>query len=233
MCFRRLLDLYYASQKPISLELEMVARKIRIPLGTLTLILGEFFERKPDGFHNNKADGIIAEYESKVTKARINGAKGGRPKPKKTSVKTNPLTQGNQDGSQAKPDANQIERQPITINHKPKPLDLPLYPPLPDGEPDWFAHLPKALDTFEFRDAWMKWVNYRKTIKKPLNPLSATAAWKRALEVGATATIDSFERAIANGWQGAFPAAQVSQQNESRDQKRAREFSEQITVPDL
>ena len=38
---------------------------------------------------------------------------------------------------------------------------------------DWFEFLPVELNSDKFKTAWLEWVEYRKAIKKPVNPASA------------------------------------------------------------
>ena len=45
LAYRRLLDLYYMSEKQIPLNTESVSRKIRIDLDITESVLGEFFEK--------------------------------------------------------------------------------------------------------------------------------------------------------------------------------------------
>ena len=80
LAYRRLLDLYYMSEKPISLDVKMVARKIGMEIEETESVLVEFFELHDDGYHNNRADVEIAKYQSQVATNREIGKRGGRPK---------------------------------------------------------------------------------------------------------------------------------------------------------
>jgi uncharacterized protein YdaU (DUF1376 family) len=80
LAYRRLLDLYYMSEKPISLDVKMVARKIGMEIEETESVLVEFFELQDDGYHNNRADVEIAKYQSQVATNREIGKRGGRPK---------------------------------------------------------------------------------------------------------------------------------------------------------
>jgi len=108
--YRRILDHYYDSEKPIPEETQPVIRRLRlanhsVPFG---LILSEFFLLEADGWHNHRADIEIKEYHHKAEVARLNGKKGGRPK-KKTPVVTEPITQpvilANPEETQTEPSA--------------------------------------------------------------------------------------------------------------------------------
>jgi hypothetical protein len=79
----------------------------------VALILAEFFHLEDDGWHNNRADIEIEEYQSKAETARVNGKKGGRPK-KNSGLKTQLVISGNPEETGLK--ANQ---EPLTINQEP------------------------------------------------------------------------------------------------------------------
>jgi uncharacterized protein YdaU (DUF1376 family) len=80
LAYRRLLDLYYMSEKPIPLNTEEVARKIRLDLDITESVLGEFFEKTETGYRNARCDEEIAKYQHQVATNRSLGKRGGRPK---------------------------------------------------------------------------------------------------------------------------------------------------------
>ena len=86
LAYRRLLDLYYISEKPIPLETESVARKIRLDLDITESVLDEFFDKGVDGYRNHRCDMEIAKYQHQVENNRQLGKRGGRPS--KTESKT-------------------------------------------------------------------------------------------------------------------------------------------------
>jgi uncharacterized protein YdaU (DUF1376 family) len=80
LTYRRLLDLYYMSEKPIALDIKLVARKIGMEIEETESVLVEFFDKQEDGYHNNRANVEIAKYQSQVATNREIGKRGGRPK---------------------------------------------------------------------------------------------------------------------------------------------------------
>jgi uncharacterized protein YdaU (DUF1376 family) len=88
LAYRRLLDLYYMSEKPIPLNTESVSRKIRLDLDITESVLGEFFEKTETGYFNHRCDAEIAKYQAQVANNRQLGKRGGRPK--KTESVTEP-----------------------------------------------------------------------------------------------------------------------------------------------
>ena len=90
LAYRRLLDLYYMSEKKIPLDTESVARKIRLDLDITESVLGEFFERTETGYFNIRCDEEIARYNKQVENNRQLGKRGGRPKKTESKSKSNP-----------------------------------------------------------------------------------------------------------------------------------------------
>jgi len=92
LAYRRLLDLYYMSEKPIPLDTQSVARKIRLDLDVTESVLGEFFEKGVDGYRNSRCDAEIAKYQHQVENNRSLGKRGGRPKKTESVTETEPNT---------------------------------------------------------------------------------------------------------------------------------------------
>jgi uncharacterized protein YdaU (DUF1376 family) len=80
LAYRRLLDLYYMSEKPIPLDTDAVARKIRLDLDITESVLNEFFDKTPDGYRNSRCDAEVEKYQQRVETNRSLGLRGGRPK---------------------------------------------------------------------------------------------------------------------------------------------------------
>jgi len=80
LAYRRLLDLYYMSEKPIPLDTESVSRKIRLDRDITESVLSEFFEKTETGYRNARCDAEIAKYQHQVETNRSLGKRGGRPK---------------------------------------------------------------------------------------------------------------------------------------------------------
>jgi uncharacterized protein YdaU (DUF1376 family) len=105
--YRRLLDLYYDTEQPITQNNPVVSRKLRVPQDALETVLSEFFVLTENGYINPRADAEIAEYHEFCAKQKANGIKGGRPK------KTHRLPTANPSLTQAEPKIT------LTTNHKP------------------------------------------------------------------------------------------------------------------
>jgi uncharacterized protein YdaU (DUF1376 family) len=90
LAYRRLLDLYYMSEKEIPLETESVARKIRLDLDITESVLGEFFEKTSTGYFNNRCHVEVAKYQHQVENNRQLGKRGGRPSKSESKTESEP-----------------------------------------------------------------------------------------------------------------------------------------------
>lgn len=76
--YRRLLDVYYSTEKPLPKEHDKVCRLIRAKSRqekkSVVTILQEFFLLRSDGWINKRADQEIAKYKDKTDKARQSAA---------------------------------------------------------------------------------------------------------------------------------------------------------------
>ncbi len=80
LAYRRLLDLYYMSEKPIPLDTDAVSRRIRLDLDITESVLNEFFDKTPEGYRNSRCDAEVDKYQQRVETNRSLGLRGGRPK---------------------------------------------------------------------------------------------------------------------------------------------------------
>jgi uncharacterized protein YdaU (DUF1376 family) len=80
LAYRRLLDWYYMSEKPLPLDVALVSRRIRLDDDVVAPVLNEFFEKTTDGYVNSRADKEIASYNVRVELNRRSSKLGGRPK---------------------------------------------------------------------------------------------------------------------------------------------------------
>ena len=112
LAFRRMLDLFYESEKALPFELKRIAKLVGMldHQEEIRDVLNEFWEETEQGWVNSRALVEIEKYQAKAEAARVNGRKGGRPnKPKIT-----------QSVNLANPEITQpkANHKPITNNHK-------------------------------------------------------------------------------------------------------------------
>lgn len=113
LAFRRLKDMYHDTEKPIPLDTDSVARRLRMETQWVLNVLKDFFFREEDGWHIAEIDAEIARYQSNAAKNKANGAKGGRPRRKK-EPKENPV--GYESHPIGNPKPTTINQQPLTNN---------------------------------------------------------------------------------------------------------------------
>jgi uncharacterized protein YdaU (DUF1376 family) len=119
LAYRRLLDLYYMSERTIPLDAVAVSRKIRLDLDITESVLGEFFEKTETGYFNSRCDAEVSKYQSQVAVNRALGKKGGRPKSLVnkgvTKVETESVTESEPNHN---PKKIQIQKKNITTSSK-------------------------------------------------------------------------------------------------------------------
>lgn len=69
LAYRRLLDIYYESERPISSDIALVSRRVRLPEAAVKVVLDEFFQPTSCGWINSRADEEINKYQAKLKQA--------------------------------------------------------------------------------------------------------------------------------------------------------------------
>jgi uncharacterized protein YdaU (DUF1376 family) len=117
LAYRRLLDIYYDTEKPLNSNVKQLARIAGMSAHTdeITNVLADFFTETENGFTQKKAACEIEAYQAKAGTARVNGKLGGRPK------KTQPEPKETQSVNSANPDGTGLQGnyKPLTINQEP------------------------------------------------------------------------------------------------------------------
>lgn len=118
--YRRMLDLYYASEKPLPLDLGWLCRLVRADSAeeraAVEFVLQHFFQKFEDGWRNKRADVEIKLSYKRAKVARSNGKKGGRPK-------THRVISGLSEETQTKPDGKLPYPNPISHIPNPKKIE--------------------------------------------------------------------------------------------------------------
>lgn len=70
LCYRRLLDLYYQTERPLQNDLKFLSKKIRMKEAVILSVLNEFFFCYENVWKNNRADLEIKKLYEKSAKAR-------------------------------------------------------------------------------------------------------------------------------------------------------------------
>ncbi|MDV5861373.1 YdaU family protein [Pseudomonas mendocina] len=139
LAYRRLIDLYYVNECPISGTAEELARVIRMRSNSAEVesVLKEFFAAEGNVWRHAHCDEVIAKYQEKARVAAENGKRGGRPRkadgspdggndePEGKRKEAN----GNQDETQSVSSAKQEEtgsktnQEPVTNNQREEHVD--------------------------------------------------------------------------------------------------------------
>ena len=177
IAYRRLLDLYYDSEKPLDQDIDVLTRLICLRDHKIETqqILSEFFQLTKKGYIQKRVEKELSAYSAKATAARVNGKKGGRPK------KTQSVNLANQELTQEK-------AKQETLNKKHKPVkDI------------W--ELPEWIN----KTAWNEFEQHRKEIKKPLSNLAKTKAANSLNGFTPQEQQSCIDKTIQNRWSGLFP----------------------------
>ena len=110
LAYRRLLDWYYMAERPLPLDISLVARRIRLDEDVVEPVLKEFFVQTEEGYINTRADKEIGAYNVRVDLNRKSGKLGGRPKTIEVSNEE-PLCNPNRTETEQKQNINTIKSE--------------------------------------------------------------------------------------------------------------------------
>ncbi len=196
VCLRRLLDEYYDTEEPLSLDVERLARRVRLDFELVSRILEEFFYEHGDGWRNERCDHEIGKYQAKANRAKNNGKRGGRPPVETGSVPSdNPEETGSVSKTNPDETGSKANQEPRTKNQEP----ISEVRPKPSAEPD--PELEASFERF--------WTAYDRKVKRK----TAWKAWEKlkpdrelaeritaAAEVYRRSTPDPHFRAHPSSW---------------------------------
>jgi len=79
LAYRRLLDMAYLSEKPIPLDTNLVARRVRIDQDIVEQVLSEFFEKTESGYRNRRVEEEVLAYQT-IIERNLKGTKAAAEK---------------------------------------------------------------------------------------------------------------------------------------------------------
>lgn len=181
LAYRRLLDMYYETEAPIPLETQWVARRIRMDVDDVEVLLNDMFIRTEEGWRHPRCDADIEEYHRQAERNRENGKRGGRPKTAIKQTIENPV------GSESVASDNPVvtlttNHKPITINHKPITN---------------INTTPEGVSNEVFQD----FVKLRKGLKAPVTETAIKALAREGQKAGMTLE-QVMTLCCQNGWRG-------------------------------
>ncbi|MDE2097791.1 MAG: DUF1376 domain-containing protein [Patescibacteria group bacterium] len=175
--YDRLLDHYYATEEKLPSDIDACYRIARAMTKderkAVDSVVRQYFILDSDGYSQNRAEQEIAEAQPKISAARTNGAKGGRPKknPTETQEKPNGFSEKTQQKPNSKASQSQIPEPEKTT---PTPIP-PSRTSALDGFDQFWAAYPKKVGKEAAFKAWKK-------LKKPSETLQAillALAWQK------------------------------------------------------
>lgn len=114
--YRRMLDLYYSSERPLPPSQQAIYRLVRAKSNAeklaVDVILGEFFTESPEGWRNSRADRELARAQEKSDKAKASAGK--RWQCERNANASPPAMRTHSEGNAPN------NQEPIANNQKPK-----------------------------------------------------------------------------------------------------------------
>ncbi len=180
--YRTLIDWYYLDEQPIPLDIDTVARRMRLSLEeehkALKLVLFDFFQKTDKGHKHRRINVEILDYHENSAKNKANGKLGGRPR------KTQSVILGNPNETQVKGN-----HKPLTINHKPITNEI---------------QQPEGVSS----TTWTDFLKLRKAKKSPITNTAISGIVREAEKVGWSLD-QALSECCSRGWIG-FKADWVS-----------------------
>lgn len=88
LAYRRMIDVYYVSERPLPLDRRQLYRVLRANSEAMRdavdVVISEFFTEGPDGWRHKRCDAEIDKFKAKSEKAKANGKLGGQAKAKRS-----------------------------------------------------------------------------------------------------------------------------------------------------
>jgi uncharacterized protein YdaU (DUF1376 family) len=88
LAYRRMMDVYYVSERPLPLDRRQLYRLLRANSEAMReavdVVIAEFFTEEPDGWRHKRCDAEIERARAKSEKAKANGKLGGEAKAKRS-----------------------------------------------------------------------------------------------------------------------------------------------------
>ena len=80
LCYRRLIDLYYLTEKPLTEDVRALAKHVRMDPEIVQGVLEEFFLKTVDGWVHEEIQEDVDRRTSRLEMNRQSGKMGGRPR---------------------------------------------------------------------------------------------------------------------------------------------------------
>ena len=191
--YRRMLDVYYASEKPLPVDIQWVSRLVRAHTEdereAVQEILRQFFQKYEDGWRNKRADEEIRTLNKRLKAWKANGKKGGRPKTHGFKLANQLVTTTD--------NPFESSQTPNTKHQTPKKKPSTAF-----AVPDW---IPQA--------DWQAFEDSRKKLRKPMtdHAKSLVLAELGKLRVAGHDPAAVLAQSVRKGWLDVFPLKDAPQ----------------------
>ena len=202
LAYRRLLDRYYDTEKPLDSDVKKLCRFIRMSEHEkeTQAILDEFFTLTKNGWIQKRVKKELDAYSRKADAARANGKKGGRPKKTQLVNLANPVE------TQSKAKQEPINNKQETINKD-------------NSDKPKFAFKRAIIDLGVTQDVADHWMTVRKNKKAANTQRALTLLANQAAKVGLSLA-QAITFAADKGW-ASFEADWYSNANQQKAPKAA------------
>jgi uncharacterized protein YdaU (DUF1376 family) len=187
--YRRLLDTYYTTEKPLPLDLRAVCRLVLATTDeqreAVQVVLEEFFARTDDGWVNSRADDEIAAMREKQQKQRDKANKRWHKPETEPGIASAMPRHKETDATASKTDADAMPPTPTPT-------------PTPKNKEEAQAPLPDWVPV----EAWNGYAEMRKKIRKPMTTRAQALVLKtldRIRESGYSVE-ECLDNSTRNGW---------------------------------
>jgi uncharacterized protein YdaU (DUF1376 family) len=196
--YRRLLDTYYTTEKPLPAELRAVCRLVLATTESqreaVEIVLGEFFELTPDGWVNRRADAEIQSMREKQQKQRDKANKRWqKPTEELGTAPAMPRHEEN-DATASKSHADAMPPTP-TPTPTPTPVNTNTGASAKRGKPA--AVMPEGVT----ESVWLDFLAIRKAKRAPLTQTALEDIQREASKAGMELQ-QVLQMCCARGWQG-------------------------------
>ena len=197
LAYRRLLEMYYDTEQPIPLEIQQVARRLRVTEAAVQVALTDFFEQKKDGWHHARCESEIEKYKASSTKKSVAGKASGLARAAKKEQVLNTRSTGveqNANGveltkNQEPETNNQVITPPAKKSAEKKPEDV-IHPPIEELFPEVEKRLLK------------EWEAIRRTKALGKVTLTAAEAVRREAKKAKLDIRDAIKFSVERSWGG-------------------------------
>ena len=201
--YRRMLDTYYTTERPLPLDMRAVCRLVLATTesqrAAVEIVLGEFFERTDAGWVNHRADGEILAMQEKQQKQRDKANKRWQ-KPG--------AEHGNASAMPQHEDVDAVASNGLAVAMPPTPTPTPT--PTPVNTPSDEGVTPRKRSTPTTTAArpddvsepvWQDFQRLRREKRAPLTDTALAGVRKEAAKAGVSMEV-ALSYCCEAGWQG-------------------------------